>query len=188
MGHEGIQKTLHWLCASFFMPHDLHWVCDFIKGCIFYQRHKTEHLHPVGLLQLLDVPSMVWQDIAMDFVNGFLKVGGKAVILTIVDRLSKYAHFIALAHPYTAMTIAAAFIEQIVLLHGVPASIISDRDPVCTSTVWQEIFHLCGTMLRTSSTFRPHTDGQSEVMNQIITVYLRFLVGDHPKSWLRWLP
>jgi hypothetical protein len=106
-------------------------------------------------MQPLDVPSVLWQDIAMDFVDGFLKVGGKAVILTIVDRLSKYAHFIALAHPYMATTVVAAFFEQIVRLHGVLVSIVSDRDPVFTSTVWREIFRLCGTALCTSSTFRP---------------------------------
>jgi hypothetical protein len=107
--------------------------------------------------------------------------------LTVVDRLSKYAHFITLAHPYTATTVAAAFFEQIVRLHGVLASIVSDRDPVFTSTVWREIFCLCGTTLCTSFVFRLQTDGQSEVMNQIITIYLRCLAGDHPKSWLHWL-
>jgi hypothetical protein len=151
MGHEGVQKTLHRLHATFFMPHDSRLVRDFIRGCSICQRHKTEHLHPTGLLQPLDIPTVVWQDIAMDFVEGFLKTGGKSVILTVVDRLSTYAHFIALGHPYTAMIIAAAFFEQIVRLHGVPASIVSDRDPVFTSTMWKELFRLCGTSLRTSS-------------------------------------
>jgi hypothetical protein len=161
---------------------------DFIRGCSVCQHHKTAHLHPAGLLQPLDVPTVVWQDIAMDFVEGFPKVGSNAVILTVVDRLSKYGHFIALAHPYTATTVATAFFEHIVKLHGVLASIVSDRDPIFTSTVWRELFRLCGTTLRMSSAFRPQIDGQSEVTNRIITVYLRCLADDHPKSWLRWLP
>jgi hypothetical protein len=82
------------------------------------------------------MPLEVWQDIAMDFVEGFPKVGGKTVILTVVDRLSKYGHFITLSHPYTTATVAAAFSENIVRLHGVPASIVSNRDPIFTSTVW----------------------------------------------------
>jgi transposase InsO family protein len=139
-------------------------------------------LHLAGLLQPLEVPSAVWQDIAMDFVEGFPKVGGKTVILTVVDRLSKYGHFIALRHPYTATTVASAFFKNIVRLHGNPASVVSDRDPIFTSTVWQELFRLYGTTLRTSSAFRPQTDGQSEVTNRIITVYLRCLAGDRPKS------
>jgi hypothetical protein len=162
-------------------------VREFIKGCSVCQRHKIEHLHPADLLQPLDVPTVVWQDIAMDFVDGFSKVGGKAVILTLVDRLSKYAHFIALGHPCTATTVMATFFEHIVKLHGVPTSIVSDRDPIFTSAVWRELFHLCGTMLRTSSVFHPQPDGQSEVTNRIIMVYLRCLVGNRLKTWLRWL-
>jgi hypothetical protein len=78
--------------------------------------------------------------------------------------------------------VVTAFFEQIVQLHGVLASIVSDRDPVFTSTVWREIFRLCGMTLCTSSSFRPQMDGQSEVTNRIITVYLRYLANDHPKS------
>jgi hypothetical protein len=70
----------------------------------------------------------------------------------------------------------------------VPTSIMSDRDPVFTSTVRQELFCLSGTRFRLSSTFQPQTDGQWEVSNRIITVYLHFLVGNMPRSWLRWLP
>ena len=70
----------------------------------------------------------------MDFIEGFPKVGGKSVILTVVDRFSKYAHFIALGHPYSASSVAHAFFDNIVKLHGLPSSIVSDRDPVFTST------------------------------------------------------
>ena len=72
----------------------------------------------------------------MDFVEGFLCINGKSVILTVVDRFSKFAHFIALGHPYTATSVAHAFFADIVRLHGIPASIVSDRDPVFTSGFW----------------------------------------------------
>jgi len=163
-------------------------VRDYIKGCSVCQRNKTEHLHPAGLLQPLEVPSSVWADIAMDFVEGFPRMGGKSVILTVVDRFSKYAHFIALGHPYTAISVARAFFDNIVRLHGVPCSIVSDRDPVFTSAFWTELFSLVGVKLRLSTAFHPQTDGQSEVTNRIIGVYLRCLACDRPKSWLRWLP
>jgi hypothetical protein len=103
--------------------------------------------------------SSVWSDIAMDFVEGFPKVGGKSVILTIVDRLSKMAHFLTLGHPYSTLTVANVFFDQIVRLHGLPMSIISDRDPVFTNNVWRELFRLSGTQLRMSSAFRLQTDG-----------------------------
>jgi len=124
----------------------------------------------------------------MDFVEGLPKVGGKSVILTVVDRFSKYAHFIALAHPYSAETVARVFFTEIVRLHGVPSSIVSDRDPVFTSSFWQALFALMGTKLQLSSAFHPQSDGQSEAVNKTIGMYLRCLTGDRPRQWLRWLP
>jgi len=188
MGHEGIQKTLHRLRASFYNSHMARLVREFVKSCIVCQRNKSQHLHPAGLLQPLPVPHGVWSDIAMDFVEGFPKVGGKSVILTIVDRLSKYAHFIALSHPYSANSVARAFFENIVRLHGFPCSIVTDRDPVFTSNFWSELFRLAGVKLHMSSAFHPQTDGQSEVTNRTIVMYLRCLAGDRPRSWLQWLP
>jgi hypothetical protein len=187
MGHEGVQKTLHRLCASFITQGDNRLVRDFIRSCAVCQRNKTGHLHLVVLLQPLAVPTGVWCDIVLDFVEGFPKVGGKSVIL-VVDRFLKYAHFIALGHLYSATTVAKAFFDTIVRLHGVPESIVSERDPVFTSTLWKELFRLTGTKLCTSSAFHPQTDDQSKVANKIITTYLHCLAGDRPRSWLRWLP
>jgi hypothetical protein len=161
-------------------------VRGYIRGCSVCQRNKIEHLHPAGLLHPLDVPISIWTNIIMDFVEGFPKVGGKCVILTIVDRLFKYTHFVPLGHPYSATSAAKAFFDQVVRLHGIPASIVSDRDPGITNKLWQELFKLSGTKLCLSSTFRPQTDDQSEVTNKIITVYLRCLAGDRPRSWLQW--
>jgi hypothetical protein len=77
----------------------------------------------------------VWADIAIDFIKDLPKVAGKSVILTVVDHFSKYTHFIPLGHPYTAASVARAFFDGIVRLHGFPSSIVSDRDPVFTSHV-----------------------------------------------------
>lgn len=107
--------------------------------------------------------------------------------LTVVNRFSKYAHFIALAHPYLAETVAAAFFSDIVRLHGVPTSIVSDRDPVFTSAFWHSLFDATGSKLHMSSAFHPQTDGQSEAVNKVIAMYLRCMVGDRPRSWVKWL-
>ena len=149
-------------------------VRDYVKECVTCQKNKSEHLHPAGLLQSLSVPSEIWSDISMDFVEGFPKVGGKSVILTVVDRFSKFAHFILLSHPYSAATVAKAFFDQIVRLHGIPCSIVSDRDTVFTSQFWKELFRLSGVKLCMSSAFHPQSDGQSEVVNRIILMYLRW--------------
>jgi hypothetical protein len=124
----------------------------------------------------------------MDFIEGFLKVGGKSVILTVVDRFSKYAHFIPLSHPYSASIVAKAFFDSIMKLHGVPCSIVSDRDPIFTSIFWKELCNQAGVKLMLSSMFHPQTDGQSEVVNRTIALYLGCLACDRPRSWLKWLP
>jgi hypothetical protein len=115
-------------------------------------------------------------------------VNGKTVILTVVDRFSKYCHFIPLAHPYTAESVAQAFFAEVVRLHGVPQSIVLDRDPVFTSSFWNEPMTLTGSKLYRSSTFHPQTDGQLEAANRVIAMYLRCFTGDRPRQWLRWLP
>jgi hypothetical protein len=141
-----------------------------VHGCTVYQCNKTEHLHPAGLLKPLDVPLSVWSDIAMDFVEGFPKMGGKSVVLTVVDWFSKMAHFVPLGHPYTALTVAQVLFDNIVKLHGFRCSIVSDRDPVFTSTVWKELFVLSGVKLRLSSALHPQIDVKSEVTNRVLGI------------------
>jgi len=106
VGHEGIQKTLHRVRADFCIPRD--------SACCTCQQNKTEQLRPAGLLQSLEVPTSVWADNAMDFVEGLPRVNGKSVILTVVDRFSKSAHFIALGHPYTDTSVARVLFTDIV--------------------------------------------------------------------------
>jgi hypothetical protein len=136
----------------------------------------------------LPVPQGVWTDVALDFVEALPRVRGKSVILTVVDRLSKYCHSIPLAHPYSAESVAQAFFAEVVRLHGVPQSMVSDRDPVFTSLFWQELMRLMGTKLHMTTAFHPQSDGQSESANRVIIMYLRCLTGDRPRQWLRWLP
>jgi hypothetical protein len=124
----------------------------------------------------------------MDFIEALPKVHGKNVILTVVNRFSKFAHFIPLSHPYTASSVARTFFTEVVRLHGIPESIVSDRDPVFTGTVWKDLFKKSGVALKVSTTFHPQTDGQSESVNKTISMYLRCITGDRPRTWLNWLP
>jgi hypothetical protein len=187
-GHEGVQRTLHRLRRDFHIPNMKQAVQDLVRACLVCQRYKSEHLHPAGLLLPLPVPQGVWTDVALDFVEALPRVRGKSVILTVIDRFSKYSHFIPLAHPYSAESVALAFFTDIVRLHGVPQSLVSDRDPVFTSTFWRELMRLMGTKLHMSTAFHPQSDGQSEAANRVIIMYLRCLTGDRPRHWLRWLP
>jgi hypothetical protein len=86
--------------------------------------------------------SMIWVDVMMDFIKGFPRVNGKSIILTVVDRFSKSTHFITPGHPYMATSAARAIFNTVVKLHGIPDSIMSDRDPMFTSQFWSELFAL----------------------------------------------
>lgn len=119
----------------------------------------------------------------MDFVDGLPSSNKHTTIMVVVDRLSKSAHLVPLSHPYTARSVAAKFIEFIVKLHGIPKSIVSDRDPIFVSSFWRELWRLSGTKLCMSSAYHPQTDGQTEVVNRIIEQFLRCFVADRPKQW-----
>lgn len=127
---------------------------------------------PYGLLQPLPVPDQIWEDLSMDFIMGLPCSKGYDAIFVVVDRLSKYVHFILLKHPYSAKSLAVVFIKEVVHLHGLPKSIISDRDPIFVSLFWKELFKLCGTNLKMSSAYHPETDGQIEVVNDKSSTFI----------------
>lgn len=125
----------------------------------------------------------------MDFIEGLPKSKGKSVIWVVVDRLTKDAHFLGLSHPYTASSLAQVFFDQIYKLHGMIEDIISDRDPIFTSKIWQELFAMFGVTLNTFTAYHPQTDGQTEVVNRCVETYHRCFVQTHSQTgsntWLQ---
>lgn len=97
-----------------------------------------------------------------------------------VDRLAKYAHFLSLHHPFTAKSMAELFVKEVVQLHGVPHSIVSDRVAIFISQFWQEIFHLMSTLCIISA-YHPQTDSQTKVLNRSLEQYLRCFTSEQPK-------
>jgi hypothetical protein len=187
-GHFGYLKTINRVSSSFIWPGLRTAVKAFIRNCMVCQRCKYDTLKPAGLLQPLAIPDRIWSDISMDFIDGLPSSQGHDTIMVVVDRLSKYAHFVPLKHPYTALSVAKAFVANIVRLHGMPLSIVSDRDRVFLSNFWRSLFQLHDTALCYSSSYHPQSDGQTEVINRILEQYLRCYTYDNPKKWLEWLP
>jgi len=109
----------------------------------------------------------------MDFIEGLPKSEGYSVILVVVDRLTKCAHFLPLKHPYTASTVAQVFMDRVVTLHGLPHSIVTDRDTVFLSHFWKELFKLYKVNLHLSTAYHPQTDVQTERVNQCLEMFLR---------------
>ncbi|KAA8547081.1 hypothetical protein F0562_003510 [Nyssa sinensis] len=107
--------------------------------------------------------------------------------MVVVDRFSKYAHFVPISHPCTAAGVAQTYFEHIFKLHGMPRNIVCDRDPIFTSGFWSELFCLNDTEFNYSSAYHPQTDGQSKVVNRTMEMYLRFFTSSQPKDWNKWL-
>jgi hypothetical protein len=161
---------------------------DYVAQCSVCKQAKSERVRYPGLLQPLAVPKHSWHTVSLDFIEGLPSSRQADCILVVVDKMTKYAHFIALKHPYTAHQVAMAFVDNVFKLHGMPAVIVSDRDPIFTSKLWTELFKLIETELAMSSSRHPQTDGQTERINQCLETYLRCFVHARPKQWRHWLP
>jgi hypothetical protein len=173
VGHSRFTKTYDKVKHSFFwdvMKQDVH---NFVVECDVCQCNKGEIVKSPSTLQPLLIPPSIWRDISMNFILGLPKSGNKSVIMVVVDRLSRYAHFCALQYPFTTPVVAQLFMDQVLKLHGMSHSIISDCDLTFTNNFWQEIFKLQGTQLHLSTTYHPQIDGQIEVVNKCLETYLR---------------
>ncbi|KAA3473634.1 reverse transcriptase [Gossypium australe] len=146
-------------------------------------------LVPSGLFQSILIPEWKWDRITMDFVAGLpLTPSKKDSIWIIVDRLTKSAHFIPICTDFSLDKLAELCVSQIVRLHGVPVSIVLDRDPRFTSRFWKKLQNALGTKLHFSTAFHPQSDGQSERIIQILEDMLRYCIPEFEGTWERYLP
>lgn len=187
-GHAGVQRTFACISSSFYWPGLRCSVQDFIAWCTPCQSSKAFNRAPQGLLQPLPIPGKIWDAIAMDFITHLPPSNGKRTIIVVIDRLSKYAHFLPLVSQFTSPQVAAVFIRDVARLHEIPSSIVFDHDPIFMSHFWKEFFKLHGNVFMTSSAYHLQIDGQSEVLNRCLEDYLRCFVSDQPQQWLSYLP
>jgi transposase InsO family protein len=183
-GHSGFPVTYKRIKQHFAwigMKKQIH---TFVTSCSICQQEKPDRSKYPGLLQPLPVPPSAWQVVSLDFVEGLPKSETMNAILVVVDKFSKFSHFIPLSHPFTALTVAKAFFSEVYRLHGLPETIISDRDRIFTSNLWRELFKLVGVTLAMSSAYHPQTDGQTERVNQCLETFLRCFVHSCPSKWI----
>ena len=136
-------------------------ISDFVSRCLICQQVKAEHQVPSGLLQPIMIPEWKWDRVTMDFVSGLpLSTSKKDAIWVVVDRLTKSAHFIPVRTDFSLDKLAELYVSQVVRLHGVPISIVSDRDPRFTSQFWKKLQEALGTKLHFSTAFHPQTNGR----------------------------
>jgi len=172
--HPGATKMYQDLKRLFWWPGMKKDITEFMYACLICQKSKIEHQKPSGLMQPLFVPEWKWDSISMDFVGSLPKtVKGFDSIWVVVDWLTKSAHFIPIKTGMYVARLVEIYIEQVVRLHGIPSSIVSDRDPRFTSNFLESLQAILGTKLKLSSAYHPQTDGQTERTIQSLEDLLR---------------
>lgn len=187
-GHSGFAATYSRIRRLFAWPKMKIHVKNYVKCCTVCQRAKPDRAASPGLLLPLPIPRETWETISMDFIDGLPQSGASNCLLVIVDTRTKFAHFLPLAHPYTAAKVAQLYMHQVYRIHGFPAAIVSDRDPVFTSHFWQELFKYAGTELRMSTANHPQKDDQTERVNQCLETFLCCFTHACPRRWRFWTP
>jgi hypothetical protein len=163
-------------------------IAAYVAKCDNCCRVKAIHMRP-ELLQPLSIPGWKWEEISMDFIVGLPTTKKDCdSIWVIVDRLTKSAHFIPVKSTYHPHNYAEIYFQQVVRLHGVPKSIVSDRGPQFTARFWECLHQNLGTHLIRNSAYHPQTSGQTERVNQILEDMLRACLISCKGSWEDWLP
>jgi transposase InsO family protein len=156
----------------------------YISECDTCQRIKASHLKVAGTLQPLPIPSWKLEDICMDFIVGLPNTSGHHdSIWVIVDRLTKTAHFLPGHTTHKTEKYAEIYIDQIVHLHGITITIVSDRGAPFVARFWEQLQKSLGTTVIRSSAYHPQTDGQTKRVNQILEDMLRASVIHYGKDW-----
>jgi transposase InsO family protein len=187
MGYFGANKMEDILAGHFFWPKMRIDVEKFVARCTTCQKAKS--LNPHGLYLPLPIPSAPWEDISIDFMLGLPRTRkGRDSVFVVADKFSKIAHFIPCHKTDDATHIADLFFQEIVHLHGVPNTIISDRDAKFISHFWKTLSAKLGTKLLFYTTYHPQTDGQTEVINRTLSTMLRAVLKKNIKMWEECLP
>ena len=183
-GHIGYLRTYELIHRNYFWPFMIKEIKNYVDRCELCQKNKSSNQQPQGLLEPLPIPKKKWQQISMDLITGLHRTrNGNDSIFVVVDYLSKRAHFIATKIKIDSVGLAKLFMENIFKHHGLPDTIVSDRDPRFVSSFWSNLHRLLGTKLAMSSANHAETDGQTERTNRTLEQILRCYVNKNLNDW-----
>ncbi|GJT07980.1 putative reverse transcriptase domain-containing protein [Tanacetum coccineum] len=187
--HPSSEKMYQDMKKLYWWPNMKAGIATYVSKCLTCARVKAEHQRPSGLLVQPEIPEWKWDNITMDFITKLPKSSqGFDTIWVIVDRLTKSAHFLPIRENDPLDKLARLYLNRIVARHGIPASIICDRDGRFTSNFWRSFQKALGTDISMSTAYHPETDGQSERTIQTLEDMLRACVIDFGKGWVKHLP
>ncbi|GKA41348.1 putative reverse transcriptase domain-containing protein [Tanacetum coccineum] len=187
--HPGSDKMYQDLKKLYWWPNMKAEITTYVSKCMTCAKVKAEYQKPSGLLVQPVIPVWKWENITMDFVTKLLKTTfGQDTIWVIIDRLTKFSHFLPIKETDTMEKLARQYLKEVVLRHGVPVLIISDRDSKFMSHFWKSLNEALGTQLDMSTAYHPQTDGQSKRTIQTLEDMLRSCVMDFGKGWDKHLP
>ncbi|GJS06076.1 reverse transcriptase domain-containing protein [Tanacetum coccineum] len=187
--HPGSDKMYQDMKKLYWWPNMKANIATYVSKCLTCAKVKAEHKRPSGLLVQPDIPEWKWDNITMDFVTKLPKSSqGYDTIWVIVDRLTKSAIFMPMRETDPLDKLARMYLKEVVTKHGIPVSIICDRDPRFSSNFWKSLQKALGTSLDMSTAYHPETDGQSERTIQTLEDMLRACVIDFGNGWVKHLP
>ncbi|GKB79797.1 putative reverse transcriptase domain-containing protein [Tanacetum coccineum] len=187
--HPGSEKMYQDMKKLYWWPNMKADIATYVSKCLTCAKVKAEHQRPSGLLVQPAIPEWKWDNIKMDFITKLPKSSqGFDTIWVIVDRLTKSAHFLPIRKNDPLDKLERLYLNRIVARHGIPISIIYDRDRMFTSNFWRSFQKALGTDLSMSTAYHPETDGQSERTIQTIEDMLRACVIEFGRGWVKHLP
>ena len=182
--HLGKEKTTEQVTRRFYWPRMHDEISRYVVSCDSCQRNKPSHQATMGLSQPLPIPDRPWQQVSMDLITQLPRSRrGNDAIVVFVDKLTKMVHYVATTTTVTAPELARLFLREVVRHHGVPDSILSDRDPRFTAHFWRNFWSCLGTKLTMSTAYHPQTDGQTERANRTLEEGLRHYVNLRQTDW-----
>ena len=188
LGHLGEERTTEYARRWYWWPTMHKTIRSFCRTCESCQRAKVSNQKPMGKLHTLPVPTKPWDSIGMDFIGPFPESKGYNYLWVVICRMTSMVHLIPVHTTMTATQLSWIYLREIVRLHGLPTSIVSDRDSKFTSKWWRSLHKLLGAKLLMSTSFHPQTDGQTERANRTIGQIFRAVVRHDQKDWVDCTP